>query len=87
MAEELISQTTPEEMPEQQEQINEKNEKKIVLLKERYEINFRAPLDNLNCNGAKAYKVNDRIDTRRELFALVASKDTCPRSSFLPYLK
>lgn len=85
MAEEEIAQQNQEEIPELQE--SEKTNKKTILLKERYEINFNAPLDNLNCNGSRAYKVNDRIDTRRELFALVCSKDTCPRSSFLPYLK
>ena len=69
------------------ENSSESNIKKNVLLKERYEINFNAPLNNLNCNGGNAYRVNDRIDTRRELFALVCGKETCPRSSLLPYFK
>lgn len=90
MAEEDKPQTNPEETSEQT-QVQKENvassEKKKILLKERFEINFNAPLENLNCNGAKAYKVNDRIDTRRELFALICNKETCPRVSLLPYLK
>ncbi len=88
MAEEKSAQEKTEESTSSNvEQSKERTENKKVLLKERYEINFNAPLENLNCNGAKAYKVNDRIDTRRELFALICSKETCPRSSLLPYIK
>ncbi|MGN0913671.1 MAG: hypothetical protein ACI4OW_02115, partial [Alphaproteobacteria bacterium] len=32
------------------------------LLKERYEIDFSTPLAWLDNNGAKAYKVQDKID-------------------------
>ena len=88
MAEEENKQAQTAEIAEQnQETENSKQNLQIVLLKERYEINFNIPLKNLDCNGAKAYKVNDRIDTRRELFALVCDKDSCPRNSYLPYLK
>lgn len=88
MTEENIVQEKEKETSEQiVEQNTEKNDKRKVLLKERYDINFNAPIENLNSNGARAYKVNDRIDTRRELFALVCNKETCPRSSLLPYVK
>lgn len=86
MAEENTAQNKDEENVEQRldQDISKKNK---VLLKERYDINFNAPMEYLNCNGARAYRVNDRIDTRRELFALVCSRETCPRSSLLPYIK
>ncbi len=88
MAEENIVQDKAAESAEQAlEQGAEKVDKKKVLLKERYDINFNAPLENLNSNGARAYKVSDRIDTRRELFALICNRETCPRSSLLPYVK
>lgn len=88
MAEENIVQDKAVESAEQTlEQSAEKADKKKVLLKERYDINFNAPLENMNSNGAYAYKVSDRIDTRRELFALVCNRETCPRSSLLPYVK
>lgn len=88
MAEENIVQDKAAESAEQAlEQGAEKVDKKKVLLKERYDINFNAPLENLNSNGARAYKVSDRIDTRRELFALICNRETCPRSSLLPCVK
>ncbi len=88
MAEENIVQDKAAESAEQAlEQGAGKVDKKKVLLKERYDINFNAPLENLNSNGARAYKVSDRIDTRRELFALICNRETCPRSSLLPYVK
>lgn len=57
------------------------------LLKERYEINFDVPLSNFDANGSQAYKVTDRIDPRRELFALICGTETAPRSSYFAYLK
>lgn len=57
------------------------------LLKERYEIDFSTPLEWLNANGAEAYKVEDKIDSKKELFALICNNTTAPRSSLLPYLK
>lgn len=57
------------------------------LLRERYEINFNTPISWLDANGANAYKVTDRIDPRRELFALVCGTETAPRSSYFAYLK
>ncbi len=59
----------------------------LFLLKERYEINFDVPLPHLDMNGAVAYKVNDKVDAKRELFALVCSNETSPRNAILPYLK
>lgn len=61
--------------------------KQTFLVKERFEINFDSPLKWLDCNGALAYKVNDRIDPRRDLFALVCGNETAPRSSLLAYMK
>lgn len=66
---------------------NSKPEKQTFLVKERFEINFDIPLRWLDSNGALAYKVTDRIDPRRDLFALVCGNETAPRSSLLPYLK
>ena len=76
-----------EETPIANESVSTETSKKKVLLKERYEIDFNAPIEWLNNNGGTAYRVADRIDSRRELFALVCGSETCPRSSFLPYLK
>ncbi len=78
---------------EKTEQVNEENvifsdsENKKTLVKERFEVHFNQPLPWLNQNGASAYKVSDRIDNRRELFALICSNETCPRNSYLPYFK
>lgn len=69
------------------EAANSKSEKQTFLVKERFEINFDEPLRWLDTNGALAYKVTDRIDPRRDLFALVCGNETAPRSSLLPYLK
>ncbi len=63
------------------------SENKKILVKERYEIHFDKPISWLNMNGAQAYSVTDRIDSRRELFALICSRETCPRNSYLPYFK
>ncbi len=88
MTEENSTEQLPEEIQEPiLESQPEKEKAKSILLKERYDINFNLPLENLNSNGALAYKVNDRIDSRRELFALICNEETCPRSSILPYLK
>lgn len=57
------------------------------LLKERFEIDYSTPLEWLDNNGATAYKVEDKIDPRKELFALICNNNTAPRSSFLPYIK
>lgn len=57
------------------------------LLKERFEIDYSTPLEWLNNNGAKAYKVEDKIDPKKELFVLICNNNTSPRSSFLPYIK
>lgn len=57
------------------------------LVKERFEIDYSQPLPWLDNNGAKAYRVIDRIDTKRGLFALLCSNTTCPRSTILPYIK
>ncbi len=58
-----------------------------VKLKERYIIDFDEPISGLDVNGGKAYKVNDRIDKDKLLFALICSHETCPRHSILPYIK
>lgn len=58
-----------------------------VNLKERYIIDFGEPIEALNINGAKAYKVNDKIDSDKFLYALICSLDTTPRHSILPYIK
>ena len=57
------------------------------LIKERFEVLFDSPLPQHNANDALAYKVSDRINPKRELFALVCSNETSPRLSLIPYLK
>ena len=57
------------------------------ILKERYTIDFSSPITWLDNNGAKAYKVEDKINDKKELFALVCNNYTAPRSSLLPYMK
>lgn len=79
-----LSSPTPDNTTEENQN---KSGKQTFLVKERFEINFDAPLKNLDCNGASAYKVNDRIDPRRDLFALVCGSETAPRSSLLAYMK
>ncbi len=59
----------------------------VFLLKERFEINFKEPLPELDTNGATAYAVKDHITPQRNLFALVCSNETSPRLSYLAYLK
>ena len=61
--------------------------KNVFLLKERFEINFKKPLENLNTNGAEAFEVKDHITPQRKLFALICSNETSPRLSYLAYLK
>lgn len=58
-----------------------------IKLKERYIIDFGEPINNLDINGGKAYKVSDRIDKEKLLFALICSHETCPRHSILPYIR
>ena len=53
MTEELL---TEESVEEDQESV-----KNVFLLKERFEIDFQKPLQNLNTNGALAFNVNDNI--------------------------
>ena len=57
------------------------------LIKERFEVLFDSPLPQHNANDALAYKVSDRINPKRELFALVCSNETSPRLSLISYLK
>ncbi len=59
----------------------------VYVLKERYTIDFSSPLSWLDTNGGKAYKVEDKINDKKELFALICNNYTSPRSSLLPYLK
>lgn len=81
----------PEETPPQPEAESTEGNGEIgankFLVKERFEIDYTQPLPWLDCNGAKAYRVIDRIDTKRGLFALLCSNKTCPRSTILPYIK
>lgn len=58
-----------------------------IRLKERYVIDFSEPIQTLDTNGARAYKVTDIIDKDKLLFALICSRETTPRLSILPYLK
>ena len=85
MAEEDLEQTPPPETPVETPPAASKES--IYILKERYTIDFSSPMVWLDTNGAKAYKVEDKINDKRELFALVCNNVTSPRSSLLPYLK
>lgn len=78
--------TAPENTAEPAESSGEIGANRF-LVKERYEIDYAQPLPWLDSNGAKAFRVIDRIDTKRGLFALLCSNATCPRSTILPYVK
>lgn len=80
---EVSEETVPQPEPESNGEIGANK----FLVKERFEIDYAQPLPWLDCNGAKAYRVIDRIDTKRGLFALICSNKTCPRSTILPYIK
>ena len=74
--------TAPENTAEPAESSSEIGANRF-LVKERYEIDYAQPLPWLDSNGAKAFRVIDRIDTKRGLFALLCSNATCPRSTIL----
>lgn len=80
---EVSEETVPQPEPESNGEIGANK----FLVKERFEIDYAQSLPWLDCNGAKAYRVIDRIDTKRGLFALICSNKTCPRSTILPYIK
>ena len=86
MAEEEIQNEIASNEPEVSSASNVENISNFVL-KERFEILYDTPMPEHNTNGAQAYKVNDRINSKRELYALVCSNETSPRLSILPYLK
>ena len=73
--------------PEIIENFQNSGKENTYILKERYTIDFSSPLTWLDNNGAKAYKVEDKINDKKELFALICNNFTSPRSSLLPYLK
>lgn len=64
-----------------------KKTSKRFLLKERYEIQFDNPQSQHNTNGAEAFRVIDRVNPKRELFALICSNETAPRLSILSQMK
>lgn len=78
---------TEEHPVEETPSSNENLINQSALLKERFEICFDAPLPELNSNQALAFVAKDNINPQRQLFALVCSRETSPRSAFLPYLK
>lgn len=73
--------------PEVIENLQPDGKDNTYILKERYTIDFSTPLTWLDSNGAKAYKVEDKINDKKEFFALICNNYTSPRSSLLPYLK
>ena len=77
----------PETLPEENTEKSSEVGANKFLVKERYEIDYSQPLPWLDSNGAKAFRVIDRIDTKRGLFALLCSNTSCPRSTILPYIK
>lgn len=78
---------TSEAVADDNAESNQNVENNKFLVKERYEIDYAQALPWLDNNGAKAYKVIDRIDTKRQLFALICNNTTAPRSTILPYIK
>ncbi len=58
--------TAPENTAEPAESSSEIGANRF-LVKERYEIDYAQPLPWLDSNGAKAFRVIDRIDTKRGL--------------------
>ena len=78
---------TEEQITEVSDEESENTEETSFLLKERFEIYFNKPLPELDSNGASAFEVKDNINPQRNLFALICGKETCPRLSYLPYMK
>ena len=86
--EELTLLSTEENMPTDFESASPDSlTEHTYLVKERFEIDYTAPLPNLDTNGAKAFAVKDKINPLRELFALICDNNFPPRLSILPYLK
>ena len=52
--------------PEVIENLQSDGKNNTYILKERYTIDFSSPLAWLNSNGAKAYKVEDKINNKKE---------------------
>ena len=78
---------TEEQITEVSEETTENAADNSYLLKERFEIYFNKPLPELDLNGGTAFEVKDNINPQRKLFALICGKETCPRLSYLPYMK
>lgn len=78
---------TEKQITEVSDEESENTEETSFLLKERFEIYFNKPLPELDSNGASAFEVKDNINPQRNLFALICGKETCPRLSYLPYMK
>lgn len=64
--------TAPENTAEPAESSSEIGANRF-LVKERYEIDYAQPLPWLDSNGAKAFRVIDRIDTKRGLLPCFAA--------------
>ncbi len=76
-----------EEVTEGHKETTKSSVNNSFLLKERFEIRFDQAIPSLDSNGALAYEVKDNINPQRNLFALVCSRESSPRLSYLPYMK
>ncbi|MFV0626922.1 MAG: hypothetical protein ACK5N8_06215 [Alphaproteobacteria bacterium] len=85
MAEELEKDAENEKAPAPEEAKAQTNS--TALIKNRFEINFDAPIEWLHANGAKAFEVRDRVNAKSRLFALVCDNKTVPRFSLIDAYK
>lgn len=83
----MATEEDEEKKSAEQENTAQNSSEMISLVKERFEIYYDKPLPELNCNGAIAYEVKDKINPQRRLFALICDNNYSPRLSMLPYLK
>jgi hypothetical protein len=59
----------------------------VVLLRDRYQIDPANPLPGLDQASAKAYAVSDRMETGRNLFALICTPGLPPRVNVMAAVK
>ncbi len=74
-------------MTEKETAEKQSNKEPKILLKERFEIDFNAPLSKFNTNNSTAYKATDISDKKKPMFALISNAKTPPRLSVLPAMR
>lgn len=72
---------TPVELGDVEKKSNSNS--KTINLKRRFDIDLSTRIDWLENNGARAYEAVDNIGKRQNIFALVCSSTTAPRTSLI----